>query len=344
MQRFGTGELYAKAAATTANPTPTPRRFAILQDIADEISFDEKPLYGSMMAPTRVGRGKFKGSIKAKFATIDGHLFNDIFFPGTVSTGGVNVSVDEVAQVPSATPTVTVTPAVPGSTAYTYYVVPVINGGAVASGSGATATGYASLSAIDYNTISWTAVSGALYNIYRTVGGTTQGIIASNVNALTFQDTGLVATTQPPPALTPYTYVCAHAGTPFYEDHGVTYVNGQPLTLVSSAPTQGQYTCTNGTYGFAAADLGAFVVINYAYTVTTGYTVTYSNVQMQEAPYFELRLASPVDGGFNRLYPKCAASKLSMPTKQDDWTITEMDITPLASASGIIFTDYYAQN
>ena len=48
-------------------------------------------------------------------------------------------------------------------------------------------------------------------------------------------------------------------------DSGVTYANGTSLTLVTGAPSLGQYAVAAGSYTFAAADAGASVLISYGY-------------------------------------------------------------------------------
>jgi hypothetical protein len=80
-----------------------------------------------------------------------------------------------------------------GSTTYGYKIVAkTVRGFSAASSEGTDATGNATLSATNYETITWTAVTGALsYDVYRTTGGATQGLIG-NTTELTFNDTGLV--------------------------------------------------------------------------------------------------------------------------------------------------------
>ncbi len=107
----------------------------------------------------------------------------------------------------------TITPqGTPGATAYSYVIVALAqNGVSAASAAGSTATGNATLSPTDSNRIVWVAIAGATaYRIYRTVGGATQGLIATAGNTTTLDDTGLVgdASTAPTTA----------AGTAFWAD------------------------------------------------------------------------------------------------------------------------------
>jgi hypothetical protein len=82
-----------------------------------------------------------------------------------------------------------------------------------------------------------------------------------------------------------------HAGT-FVQDGGVRYASGsnagQPLFAITSGmPVQGQYSVSEGVYQFAAADVGAAVVITYSYSNLSGdSTVTQASaVPASPGPY-----------------------------------------------------------
>ena len=116
---------------------------------------------------------------------------------GLIATPGTVVAM----QAP-ATPTVTPTGGTSASVSYAYEVTAVSANGAetLASTAGTTATGrtFTLLSASIYNAVSWSAVTGAsYYKIYRTTGGTTQGLVGE-VASSPFDDTGLTAGAQPP--------------------------------------------------------------------------------------------------------------------------------------------------
>src|SRR4051812_17641004 len=66
-----------------------------------------------------------------------------------------------------------------GGTSYGYKVVARTGGGTTpASTQGSTAIGNATLTGVNFNRLTWAAVTGAVtYDIYRTVGGVTQGLI-----------------------------------------------------------------------------------------------------------------------------------------------------------------------
>jgi hypothetical protein len=104
-------------------------------------------------------------------------------------------------------PTVTPTIASGGaSTTYSYAIVAYqADGGHTAvSPAGTTAVGPDSLSATNFNTITWSSVSGAeaYYNVYRTAGGTSTGLINPTpipaTGVLSFVDNGLTASGSAP--------------------------------------------------------------------------------------------------------------------------------------------------
>lgn len=81
-----------------------------------------------------------------------------------------------------------------GATTYSYKVVATNSlGHSIASSAGTTTTGNAALSGVNFNQLTWTQVPRATgYKIYRTVGGATQGLIATLGDVATTNDTGLV--------------------------------------------------------------------------------------------------------------------------------------------------------
>lgn len=110
------------------------------------------------------------------------------------------------ATTAPATPTVS-PQGVTGATTYGYRVVAVMPDGSTydvlgpntgrtaRSAEGTTATGNAALSASNFNRVSWSAYGGAAYyEVYRTTGGATQGLIATNITGTQFDDTGIAGT------------------------------------------------------------------------------------------------------------------------------------------------------
>ena len=141
------------------------------------------------------------------------------------------------------------------------------------------------------------------------------------------------------PAVGPYTVTVANAGT-FYIDLGVLDVtSGATLKQVSGAPATGEYSVAAGVYTFNAAQLSNAVVINYIYTATTtgSGTLSLTNNLMGSTPKFQL-IASQVFNGkqFTLCLYTCVADKLSLPLKQDDYTIGEMTYSAQADATNTI--------
>jgi len=115
---------------------------------------------------------------------------------------GTSATQPQITPAAGPTPTVTqLATATAGTTTYSYTVAAIgANGVWGAAGTaGSTATGNATLSAINGNQLTWTPVAGAVaYAIQRTVGGATQGLIgtASLAQATSgFIDAGQTATT-----------------------------------------------------------------------------------------------------------------------------------------------------
>jgi hypothetical protein len=87
---FGTGYLYGvplTTASGAAVANPTPAQLAVMQEVAGDMSFDEKLLYGQYQFPVAFGRGKGKFSFKAKAANFSGAALGSLFFGLTVSAG-----------------------------------------------------------------------------------------------------------------------------------------------------------------------------------------------------------------------------------------------------------------
>ena len=102
--------------------------------------------------------------------------------------------VGNLVSVPGA-PTVT-NQGTPGATSYSYVIVAKnANGTTTPSGTTTTTTGNATLTGVNFNRISWTAVTGATsYDVYRTASGGTPsstGRISISLAATTLDDTGL---------------------------------------------------------------------------------------------------------------------------------------------------------
>lgn len=137
------------------------------------------------------------------------------------------------------------------------------------------------------------------------------------------------------------TALIPNSGT-FLRDLGVINDQGVPMTRVASAPAAGQYTCSPvGAYVFNTADAAKLVFINFEYTATstTAKTSTLSNQPMGYAPTFMAVLNQPYNGKTLHLrFNQCISSKLSLASKNDDFTIPELDFDAFADASGQVMS------
>jgi hypothetical protein len=97
---FGSGVLIATPSGANA----TPVQFGALQDVSLDFSFSSKQLFGQYQFPIAFARGEGKISGKAKFANIDGPLYNTCFFGQTLSTGQKLWSYNEAGSVPASSP------------------------------------------------------------------------------------------------------------------------------------------------------------------------------------------------------------------------------------------------
>lgn len=138
---------------------------------------------------------------------------------------------------------------------------------------------------------------------------------------------------------TPYqvTPTPPNSGT-FYQDWGVMYTGTYtPLKRVANSPTQGQYSVSGGVYTFAAADTGASVFLSYEYSVTTGEQLTWANVTQGDVSLSQIRYQGVYAGRqLGVLLPVCVGSKFSLPTKQKDFIIGEMDFECFADGNNNI--------
>jgi hypothetical protein len=139
------------------------------------------------------------------------------------------------------------------------------------------------------------------------------------------------------PAMSTYTITAAH-GADFVMDLGVYYAaTGLPLTQVASgSEAVGKYSVSAaGVYTFAAADASAAVLLNYLWeNSAAGGSLELSNQLMGTTPKFQLVLSQTYDSKvFTLLLYSCVSEKLSLPLKQDDYLIAEMNGSAMADAA-----------
>jgi len=95
MIHFGTGHLYG--INTAANSTPF--KFAALQDVSIDITQTVKSLYGQSKFAIDQRQGQAKITGKAKAASLNGRMVNELFFGETLSTGLLVPAVAEAGTV-----------------------------------------------------------------------------------------------------------------------------------------------------------------------------------------------------------------------------------------------------
>lgn len=130
----------------------------------------------------------------------------------------------------------------------------------------------------------------------------------------------------------------------FTQDYGVIYnATGVPLTRVSGgSEVAGQSYSIDGSnvYHFASGDNGLTVLVSYGYTIAgTGQNFTITNQLLGTAPTFKIALQQigKTKVG-NLILNACISSKLSIPTKLEDYTIFEFDFEAFADSSNNIGT------
>ena len=129
---------------------------------------------------------------------------------------------------------------------------------------------------------------------------------------------------------------------------GTGFSAGIQMTAVTAAPTvSGTYQFTGGTYKFLAADVtaGLTVAISYVWNdATHGYTLSIANQLMGFAPQFQALLYNNFK---NQLFAAqlnaCVLGTVQIPTKQEDFWISDFDFEASADFSGNIGAIYADQ-
>lgn len=132
------------------------------------------------------------------------------------------------------------------------------------------------------------------------------------------------------------TFTVTNGGANFVEDLGLFYASsGIQLTPVASSPGVGQYSVTS-TGGYTVADSsGTKYQVFYDYKVSNLNQITLTNQFMGTGPVFEVILSTVyavagVNKTFNLKLNACRSSKLSMPLKNQDYMIPELDFQAFA--------------
>lgn len=126
----------------------------------------------------------------------------------------------------------------------------------------------------------------------------------------------------------------------FVADMGVfNATTGKQYSRVANAPAAGQYTVSaGGVYTFASADASAALKISFEYTSTTaGEVYQITNDLMGYTPGFSIILQSKFQGkNMVVKFNNAVSGKLSLPLKNDDFTISEFEATALDDGTGSI--------
>jgi hypothetical protein len=162
------------------------------------------------------------------------------------------------------------------------------------------------------------------------VGAPNNSLMAAGETLVALNEAGTVGAS-------PFTYQTTNHTT-WVLDLGVVYAaTGIPLTAVASAPTQGQYSVSSGTYTFNAADTGVAVQVSYTYTLSTaGDTVTISNTQAGAANSFQTVFGA----GYNGLQTNfqmyaCIPTSLKLADfKIGDFSMPELDYSAVVNSAG----------
>jgi hypothetical protein len=121
---------------------------------------------------------------------------------------------------------------------------------------------------------------------------------------------------------------------------------GQPMIKVASAPAVGQYSFTPGptaAYTFNASETATKVLLNYQWPDTSGTTLALNNQLMGYAPQSSVLLYNNFRANTYCIQLNAVIfGSLSVPTKLDDFWISDFDATAFTDASdtlGAIFSD-----
>jgi hypothetical protein len=150
------------------------------------------------------------------------------------------------------------------------------------------------------------------------------------------------------PATGPYSVTVANAAN-YGDDLGVFYASGSNagnrFTRVTTPSAAGEYSVnlSTGIYTFAAADASAALLVSYLYNGNSGKKLALTNQLMGVTPTFKAtfyttKTTQGIPAGLALVLNACTATKLSLPTRIDDYEIQEFDFAAFADATGAIGT------
>ncbi len=150
------------------------------------------------------------------------------------------------------------------------------------------------------------------------------------------------------PATPTYTVTVTNAAN-YSDDLGVYYASGTlaggRFTRVTTPTVAGQYSVnlSTGVYTFSSADASAAVAISYLWNKSTGKELVITNqfagfTPTFKATFFNTKSTQGVAGGLSLVLNACTASKLSIPTRNDDYAIQQFDFSAFSDAADNIGT------
>ena len=339
---FGSGSLWITPTGGNLPANPTPIEVGTLQDVSLDISFDLKQLYGQNQFPESIARGKGKITGKARIGRFNSDLLNQMMFAQTRTVGTETANKDENHAIGGQAAGEILT-AVIGSTAGTGFAI----------GDTLTPTAAGSDAILTVLTVS----TGAIATFTITNPG--KAYVAGSNLALTVINS---ATGAGSPTVT-LTVSAGVAGTvtvtnaaTYLLDLGVRiHSTGVPMLRVTGTPTlTGTYSVVQigggkGIYTFSVADSGG----DLAETVDTSYLSAVASTGVTQAITNQLMGYQPVCSFAFRqsflgqevivfLYAG-VIGKMMMASKNDDYTIPEIDFECFADASGRVVNIYAAE-
>lgn len=224
-----------------------------------------------------------------------------------------------------------------GSTTYAYvFVAKDVNGNSVSGATGTTTTGNSTLSSGNYNIVQLSSpfpLGAVSYDVYRTVGGATQGKIAnltpntanySTSGSISLNDTGLVADGTTPPTVNSTGSVVSQGsnmagyGGPVISISNIIETSGNVVTLTVAAnlSTSGQYVAlqglTTGTW------LNGYVVLLTPASTSTTLVFVDPTSHGTQSSHSETGTANPTaNGGFGVLLVSTSSIIGAVPVKVD---------------------------
>jgi hypothetical protein len=150
------------------------------------------------------------------------------------------------------------------------------------------------------------------------------------------------------PSVSTYTVTVTNAAN-FLTDLGVYYGAGanagNRFTRVTTPTLAGQYSVNQGTgiYTFSSLDAGAHVFISYVWNASTGFSFTITNQFMGYTPTFQgtfytERQTLNSGGRLVLVLNQCTSSRLSFPSKIDEYNLPELDYMAFADNANIVGT------